>query len=107
MESLGKPTEDVSWEQVAAAVPDEAAAFEAALADADIDLEHFCIWWEDDCPEEVSEAWKRLSERFKTATGLELWPYDERASDGDVGLLVAGAWQPSPAGKKFFGEWDD
>ena len=34
--------------------------------------------------------------------GLELWPYDERSSDGDVGLLVVGAWQLSPAGERFF-----
>jgi hypothetical protein len=101
MEPLRKPTEEVSWEQVKEAVPDEAAVFEAALAEANIDIEHFCIWWEDDCPEEVRDAWERLSQQFKSATDLELWPYDERSSDGDVGFLVVGAWQLSPAGQKF------
>ena len=43
MEFLREPPQKVSWEQIAAAVPDEAAAFEAALAEADMDVEDFCI----------------------------------------------------------------
>ena len=110
MGPLRKPTEQVSWEQVAAAVPDEAAAFEAVLAEADIDLEDFCIRWEDDCPEQVHVAWERLSQRFDSATGLELEPYKEGASEQEdygVGFLVSGAWQLSPAGKRFFGKEED
>ena len=107
MEFLREPPQKVSWEQIAAAVPDEAAAFNAALAEADMDLEDFCIRWEEACPEEVFDAWERLAQRFGSATELELSPYDERSNDGDVGLLVIGAWQLSPAGKKFFGKEED
>ncbi len=67
-----------------------------------MDLEDFCIWRGEACPEGVFDAWERLAKRFRSATGLELWPYDERSSDGDVGLLVVGAWQLSPAGERFF-----
>jgi len=67
-----------------------------------MDLEDFCIRWEEACPEEVFQAWERLVQRFRSATGLELQPYDERSSDGDVGLLVVGAWELSAAGKRFF-----
>jgi hypothetical protein len=67
-----------------------------------MDLEDFCIRWDEACPEEVFDAWERLSQRFRSATALELWPYDERSNDGDVGLLVVVAWQLSPAGKTFF-----
>jgi hypothetical protein len=107
MGTFRKPIEQVSWEEVVAVVPEEAAAFEAALAEAEMDLECFCIWWEDRCPEEVGDEWDKLSQRFKSATGLELWPYDERSSDGDVGFLVVGVWQLSPAGKRFFGIKDE
>ncbi len=103
MRSFMKPTEQVSWEQVMAAVPDEAAAFKTALAEADMDLEDFCIRWEEACPEGVFDVWERLAHRFRSATGLELSPYDERSNDGDVGLLVVGAWRLSAAGRRFFG----
>jgi hypothetical protein len=102
MKRLRKPPERVSWEQIAAAVPKEAIAFQAALAEADIGLERFCIWWDEKCHEEVFEAWEQLAQQFETATGLELWPYDERSSDGDVGFLVVGVWWLSPVGKRFF-----
>ena len=107
MKPLMKPTEKLSWEQVAAAVPDEVAAFNAAMAAEGIELEDFCIRWEEACSEDVFEAWERLVQQFRSATGLELSPYDERSSDGDVGLLVSGAWQLSPAGRKFFGIKDE
>ena len=70
MEFLREPPQKVSWEQIAAAVPDEAAAFEAALAAKDIDLEDFCVRWEEACPEEIFDAWERLAATIPVNDGV-------------------------------------
>ena len=108
---LNHPTEDVPWEQVAAAVPEEAAAFDAALAEAEADLEQVCWMEECDLPDEVAAEWNRLSQQFIRATGLELTHYckyrDEWDDHPEAGFRVIGAWQLSPAGKRFFGVNDE
>jgi hypothetical protein len=111
------PKQDVSWEQVAAAVPDEAAALEAVLEQHDLTLNHFCVY-EDNCaiydedgekkemPEEADASWHRLSQHFERVTGLRLgtycWYRSDFDDDPDTGFHVLGAWQRSPAGKRFF-----
>jgi hypothetical protein len=101
------PTKEVSWKQVAAAVPEEAAAFEAALALAEdgIDLDVFFLRYDDDLPEEVRAAWERVTGQFHQATGLQLWPYRRylNEDDDETGFEVIGAWELSAAGRRFFG----
>ena len=124
------PGEEVWWDQVAAAIPDEAATFEAVLDAARLDIEEFCRWRDgtfelgdesDDPPddedlpvdeaplvddESLGAAWRRLSEQFEQVTGLRLYTYcyyrSDYDDDPDTGFEVVGAWQRSPAGKRFF-----
>jgi hypothetical protein len=107
MEPLDKPTEDVSWEQVVAAVPDEAAALEAVLAAEDSSINEFCRDWPGCLSEESQAAWDHLSRAFEQTTGLKVeptWEYvSEDSEDTQEGFYVLGAWQLSPAGKRFFG----
>jgi heme-degrading monooxygenase HmoA len=87
-------------------------------------MDEFCRWSEgdyelcdesDDLPdderlpvddESLGAAWKRLSQQFERATGLRLDTYCRYRSDfdddPDTGFEVVGAWERSPAGRKFF-----
>ena len=51
---LNQPTEDLSWEQVVAAIPDEAVALEAVLAAEGSSINEFCRDWPDYLSEEGS-----------------------------------------------------
>ena len=106
MDSLPTPSMIVDWEQIQAAVPDEAAAFEAAIVEAGVTMEDFCRY-DHAARECLSEAWNRLSKSFKSATGLELAPYyewdDSWGEFVEEGFQVFGAWQLTTAGKKFLG----
>jgi hypothetical protein len=122
-EYLWSPEEEVPWSRVMAAVPDEAAALEAVLAAAKLTMAEFCHWCDGDyelcdesgdLPDEqdlpvdelLGAAWDHLSRHFERVTGLRLYTYcryRRQFGDPDTGFEVVGAWQRSPAGKRFFG----
>jgi hypothetical protein len=120
----------MEWEDIKSIVPDESAAFERQLEAAGVDMDAFCcamaiddldgldVPTEDDDAvrqtiEGIEAAWKNLAGSFTRVTtvegkGLELQPCYRDAEYGDRDdevegdfFHVSGAYQLSPAGKKY------
>ena len=122
--SPSPPNQRVKWAQVESAIPEETAAFAVLLEQYDLTLEDFCVsrnnyviydeeYEEKEVPEEVGIAWTEVQKRFSKVTGLKLhcYAYEEMWADRDselhdyqYGFEVAGVWQMTDAGKRFFGE---
>jgi hypothetical protein len=111
MEPRSDPTEYLSWQQVAAAVPAEAAALESVLKTEGSDIDEFVPYWYDRASPAAEEAWNRLADAFERTTGLRVEPYwvetNDKCDEDWEGYRVVGAWQLSPAGRRFFGITDE
>ncbi len=122
--SPAPPCIRVEWSQVESVIPEETTAFTALLKLQDVTLEDFCVsgngyaiydedYEDKQVPEQVGIAWTEVQRRFSEVTGLKLYcyAYEEMWADRDAelhnyqyGFEVAGAWQLTDAGKRFFGD---
>ena len=118
---LWSPKEEVPWSRVVAAVPDEAAALQVLLSLSRMSLDEFCRWRDGDfeldeesddprIDERLDAVWHHLAHHFERVTGLSLYTFCRDRGESrelETGFEVVGAWQRSPAGKRFFGIKDE
>ena len=111
------PEEEVPWSRIEAAVPGPANALQVVLDRCGLTVDQFCRWrdgtFELDDESNVRNrdewlelAWDHLAWCFEQETGLKLCTFcRHHGQSGNLatGFEVVGAWQRSPAGKRFFG----